>query len=114
MVFRAPNLAQEPTMKHLPLKLGSIGALTGIAAFMAFGVAIPQPAGACSCLIPRYELEVADVRLMNLGDLDDNTVDEMEAEEAAAWPETASFDFFYEFEGVAGEEVIHIEIEEEE
>ena len=101
-------------MKHLPLKLGSIGALAGTAAFMTFGVAIPQPAGACSCAIPRYDLEVADVRLMNLGDLDENTVDEMEAEEAAAWPETASFNAWYEFHGVAGDEVIDIKIEEEE
>ena len=100
-------------MKNIPLKLGSIGGITGIATLMAIGLTAPEPAGACSCAMDQYDLEITEVRLMNPGDLDDTTLADMEAEEAAAWPETASFDERYAFEGHTDDDYITIMIKRE-
>ena len=100
-------------MNHLSLKLGSVGALVALSAFVALGVATPQPAGACSCMVPSFDLEITNVQLMNPGDLDVTAVEEMEAEEAAAWPETASFDAMDYFDGLVDDEYVSILIEVE-
>ena len=100
-------------MTHLSLKLGSIGAVAACVSFFGVLVATPQPAGACDCIVPRIDLELVDVVLVNPGDRDDATVAALEDEEAAAWPETASHSDYVDFYGYAGEQYISIDIEVE-
>lgn len=99
-------LYQAEIMNHLSLKLGSVGDLIALSAFVTIGIVTPQPVGACSCLLPFVDLEITEIRLMNPGDLDDSAVEELEAEEALIWPETASLDAMYYFDGIADDEFI--------
>jgi hypothetical protein len=100
-------------MKHLLPKWTALGALFALVPAIGAGVATPQPANACSCMAPQLDFELVDVVLLNPGDLDALTVEEMEAEESTAWPQDAWYSEYGQFRGHLEDEMLSIVIEVE-
>jgi hypothetical protein len=80
----------ENIVKRGLFLFGSVGAMVSL---LVAGLMAAQPAGACDCIGPRFDMQLVDVRLVNPSDLDEATVEDLEAAEQGAWPESGSYDY---------------------